>query len=82
MISLMQSIIYVGITRQDKLKAFKDRASGLYGLKRGEKITVMPQYTEVLGTDGGLAVVSLNGKQVCLVDEQGGITASLYGAAR
>ena len=68
---------YVGITRQDKLKAFKDRASGLYGLKRGEKITVMPQYTEVLGTDGGLAVVSLNGKQVCLVDEQGGITARL-----
>lgn len=68
---------YVGITRQDKLKAFKDRASGLYGLKRGEKITVKPQYTEVLGTDGSLAVVRLNDKQVCLVDEQGGITARL-----
>ena len=69
--------LYVGITRQDKLKAFKDRASGLYGLKRGEKITAMPQYTEVLGTDVSLAVVRLNNKQVCIVDEQGGITARL-----
>ena len=63
--------------KQDNLRAFKDRASGLYGLKRGEKITAMPQYTEVLGTDGRLAVVRLNDKQVCLVDEQGGITARL-----
>ena len=63
--------------KQDNLKAFKDRVSGLYGLKLGEKITVMPLYTEVLGTDGCLAVVRLNNKQVCIVDEQGGITARL-----
>ena len=69
--------IPLGFTKQNNLKAFKDRASGRYCLKRCEEITVMPQYAEVLGTDGRLAIVRLNNKEMCIVDEQGGITARL-----
>lgn len=55
------------------LKAFKDRASGLLGLKRGEIITVPPQYTEVLDTKEYLATVRLKNKRLAIVNETGEI---------
>lgn len=65
------------IAKTDKLKAFKDRASGLYGLQRGEKATAMPQYKEVFDIGGSLAVVRFRDNHVCLVDERGEIRKSL-----
>ena len=59
------------LTVQGALRAIKDRASGLYGLKRGDKITALPQYTGVFGTDGNLAAVRFKDGHIGIVDEYG-----------
>lgn len=56
-----------------KLTAFQDKESGLYGLKCGEKITVMPQYTKVFDVADDLAAVKFKNDTTGLVDEAGNI---------
>ena len=60
------------------LKAFHDRCSGLWGLRRGNRVTVMPRYREVFDTcadraavcleDGCTGVVDDNGKPKIIID--------------
>lgn len=71
-------------TVQGALRAFKDRTSGLYGLKRGDKITALPQYTEVSGTDDDLAAVRFKDGHIGVVDENGDLKIRLdrYKAAK
>lgn len=64
-------------TVQYALRAFKDRLSGLYGLKRGEKITALPQYTEVFGTNDCLAAVCFKDGHIGVVDENGNLKIRL-----
>ncbi len=66
--------LYPDIGGKDCLKGFKDRTSGLFGLKRGEKITAMPQYTEIIDTDHELAAVRFADRSVGIVDECGHIS--------
>lgn len=65
------------LTVQGALRAIKDRANGLYGLKRGDKITALPQYTEVFGTDGNLAAVRFKDGHIGIVDEYGNLKMRL-----
>ncbi len=53
------------------LKAFKDRKSGLYGLECGGKVTALPQYAAVFGTEDGLAAVRFADGRAGVVDEEG-----------
>ena len=57
--------------RKDGIKAFKDRTSGLYGLKRGDTITAKAQYVKVLDTDGDMAAVRFNDGRVGVVKADG-----------
>ncbi len=60
------------------LKAFHDRCSGLWGLRRGNRVAVMPRYREVFDTcadraavcweDGRTGVVDDNGKPKIIID--------------
>ena len=61
----------------EKLRPFKDRASGLYGLKRGNKITSTARYHNVLDTDEGLATVCFDNGQTGIVDESGNVRMRL-----
>lgn len=60
-----------------KLRAFLDRESGLYGLKRGEKITIMPQYAKVFDVSGDFAAVKFPNGTTGLVDGEGNIMKRL-----
>lgn len=62
-----------GSLQPEKLRPFKDRASGLYGLKRGNKITSTARYHNVLDTDEGLATVCFDNGQTGIVDESGNV---------
>ena len=53
------------------LKAFHDRRSGLWGLKRGNRMTMMPQYREVFDICGNRAAVRLEDGRVSVVDDSG-----------
>lgn len=66
------------------LKAYKDVASGLYGLRRGSTITCKPQFVRVLDIREGLAVVRQANLRMVVVDEHGRETRSLadYKSAR
>ena len=61
----------------EKLRPFKDRASGLYGLKRGNKITSTTRYHSVLDTAEGLATVCFDNGQAGVVDESGNVRMRL-----
>ena len=61
----------------EKLRPFKDRASGLYGLKRGNKITSTARYHSVLDTAEGLATVCFDNGQAGVVDESGNVRMRL-----
>ena len=61
----------------EKLRPFKDRTSGLYGLKRGNKITSTARYHSVLDTDGELATVCFDNGQAGIVDESGNVRMRL-----
>ena len=54
-----------------KLKAFKDRKNGLYGLKRGNMITAKAQYVKVTDTDGNMAAVRFKDGRMGVVSESG-----------
>lgn len=61
----------------EKLRPFKDRANGLYGLKRGNKITSTARYHSVLDTAEGLATVCFDNGQTGIVDESGNVRMRL-----
>ena len=53
------------------LKACYDRQSGLWGLRRGEKMTVRPRYPEVFDICGDLAAVRFEDNRTGVVDDAG-----------
>lgn len=66
-----------GSLQPEKLRPFKDRTSGLYGLKRGNKITSTARYHNVLDTDERLATVCFDNGQAGIVDESGNVRMRL-----
>ena len=65
------------LLQPEKLRPFKDRTSGLYGLKRGNKITSTARYHNVLDTAEGLASVCFDNGQAGIVDESGNVRMRL-----
>lgn len=55
------------------LRAFRDRDSGLYGLRRGERTTVTPSYVRVYDVTDNLATVRFEDQRTGLVDGEGNI---------
>ena len=53
------------------LKAFHDRCSGLWGLRRRNRVTVMPRYKEVFDTCADRAAVCLEDGRTGVVDDNG-----------
>ena len=53
------------------LKAFHDRCSGLWGLRRGNRVAVMPRYREVFDTCADRAAVCLEDGRTGVVDDNG-----------
>lgn len=64
------------------LRPFKDRTTGLYGLKQGDKITALPQYEYVFDVDDAVAVVRFEDKCVGIVNGNGEIMTRLGRYAR
>ena len=52
----------------EELKSFKDRQSGLWGLRQGQTITAMAQYLAVFDIRDGLAAVKFKDCRVGIVD--------------
>ncbi len=53
------------------LKTFHDRCSGLWGLRRRKRMTVMPRYKEVFDTCADRAAVCLEDGRTGVVDDNG-----------
>jgi superfamily II DNA or RNA helicase len=53
------------------LKAHYDRQTGLWGLRRGERMTAKPQYVEVFDTKGDWAAVRFEDHRMGIVDDSG-----------
>lgn len=68
---------YADIAATRKMQAFIDKESGLYGLKHGEKITVIPQYTKVFDVTNNWAAVTFDNGATGLVDGEGNIRKEL-----
>ena len=56
---------------QPVLKSYYDRQSGLWGLRRGERMTVRPQYPEVFDVCGDRAAVRFGNGGAGVVNEAG-----------
>ena len=56
---------------QPVLKSFYDRQSGLWGLRRGERMTARPQYPEVFDVCGDRAAVRFGNNRVGVVNDAG-----------
>lgn len=63
--------------RHEELKPFKDRQSGLWGLKRGQTITATVQYRTVFDVKDDLAAVKFKDYRTGVVDENGNIRMRL-----
>ena len=61
----------VGEEQRTALKACHDRQSGLWGLRCGNKITVIPQYREVFDICANRAAVRFEDGRTGVVDESG-----------
>ena len=61
-----------GTEAQVGLKACYDRQSGLWGLRRGESMTVKPQYPAVFDICGDWAAVRFEDNRAGVVDDAGG----------
>ena len=61
------------------LKAYKDVASGLYGLRRGNMITCKPQFVRVFDIQEDFAIVRLVNLSMAVVDDSGKVKHSLAG---
>lgn len=80
--SLQTLIAYNGlqstVAAEDRgLRAFQDKESGLFGLKRGERITVIPQYVKVFDVTDNLVAVRFKNDTTGLVDGDGNIRMRL-----
>lgn len=60
-----------GKASQAALKSYPDRRSGLWGLKRGNKITVTARYPQVFNIQGDRAAVRLKDGQAVVVNGSG-----------
>jgi len=56
---------------QPVLKSYYDRQSGLWGLRRGERMTVRPRYPEVFDICGDWAAVRFGNNRASVVNETG-----------
>ena len=56
---------------QPVLKSYYDRQSGLWGLRRGERMTVRPRYPEVFDICGDWAAVRFGNNRAGVVNETG-----------
>lgn len=56
---------------QPVLKSYYDRQSGLWGLRRGERMTVRPRYPEVFDICGNRAAVRFGNNRAGVVNETG-----------
>ncbi|MDB1094709.1 ATP-dependent helicase, partial [Phocaeicola vulgatus] len=56
---------------QPVLKSYYDRQSGLWGLRRGERMTVRPRYSEVFDICGDRAAVRFGNNRAGVVNETG-----------
>ena len=61
------------------LKAYKDGASGLYGLKQGSVIACKPQFVRVLDIQEDLAIVRKTNMHIAVVDGNGNLMMDLTG---
>ena len=57
----------------EELKPFKDRKSGLWGLRRGRLVTAPARYSRVFGVRDGLAAVRFGDWSTGIVDGQGSV---------
>ena len=60
-------------TPQEKVKPFKDRQTGLWGLKCGQTITAKAQYPTLFDVKGNLAAVRFEDYRTGIVDKEGKI---------
>lgn len=63
--------------RHEELKPFKDRQSGLWGLRQGQTITAMAQYRMVFDVKDDLAAVKFKDYRTGIVDGSGNIRMKL-----
>lgn len=61
----------------EELKSFKDRQSGLWGLRQGQTITATAQYLTVFDIKDGLAAVKFKDYRVGIVDADGNVRIRL-----
>lgn len=54
-----------------RLKAFRDKATGLWGLRQGEKVVVKARYLKIFDVSDRLAAVKFEDWSVGLVDDKG-----------
>ena len=64
-------------SQTEALKPYKDRQSGLWGLKQGQTITAKAQYRTVFDVKGNLAAVGFEDNRVGIVDGNGNIRMKL-----
>ena len=63
--------------RHEELKPFKDRQSGLWGLKQGQTITATAQYRTVFDIKDDLAAVKFKDYRTGIVDRNGNVRMRL-----
>lgn len=61
----------------EELKSFKDRQSGLWGLRQGQTITATARYLAIFDIRDGLAAVKFKDNRVGIVDGNGNIRMKL-----
>ena len=64
-------------SQAEVLKPYKDRQSGLWGLKQGQTITAKAQYRTVFDVKGNLAAVGFDDNRTGIVDGNGNIRMKL-----
>ena len=61
------------VSQAEALKLYKDRQSGLWGLRRGQTITAQAQYRTVFDVKGNLAGVKFDDCKCGIVEENGNV---------
>ena len=71
------SLIDNHVSQAEILKPYKDRGSGLWGLKQGQTLTAKAQYRTVFDVKNNCAAVRFDDNRVGIVDESGNIRMKL-----
>ena len=71
------SLLDSNVSQIENLKPYKDRQSGLWGLKQGLTITANAQYRTVFGVKDDMAAVRFDDNRVGTVDKNGNIRMKL-----